>query len=46
MRFNGTEVIVEPLLIKDMIDESEISKALKNALDPESQRIFQLELIG
>lgn len=46
MRFNGTEVSVEPLLIKDMIDESEISKALKNALDLESQRIFQLELIG
>ena len=46
MRFNGTEVVVEPLLIEDVIDESEISKALKNALDPESQRIFQLELIG
>ncbi|NLZ85451.1 MAG: hypothetical protein GX912_00220 [Gammaproteobacteria bacterium] len=46
MCFNGTEVVVEPLLIKDVIDESEISKALKNALDPESQRIFQLELIG
>lgn len=33
MTFNGTDVIVGQVVIKDVVDESEIPQGLKNALD-------------
>ena len=33
MTFNGTDVIVGQVVIKDVADESELPEGLKNALD-------------